>query len=89
MLSERLKKALMIAGSITIAVCFVCILLLSRALSLEKDKQQKIDQEQAAPIALPAATLDLLPGSGNPPKSLRLPLRSSAVPQIKPAAGKR
>ncbi len=66
MLSERLKKALMIAGSITIAVCFVCILLLSRALSLEKDKQQKIDQEQAAPIALPAATLDLLPGSGEP-----------------------
>lgn len=66
MLSERLKKALMIAGSITIAVCFVCILLLSRALSMEKDKQQKIPKEQAAPIALPTATLNLLPGSGEP-----------------------
>jgi len=65
MLSERLKKALMIAGSITIAVCFICILLLSRALSAEKDKQPKsVIQDQAAPIALPAATLNLLPGSG-------------------------
>lgn len=65
MLSERLKKALMIAGSITIAVCFVFILLLSRALSAEKDKQQKsVVQEQATPVALPASTLNLLPGSG-------------------------
>ncbi|MGI6150613.1 MAG: hypothetical protein ACOYIR_01515 [Christensenellales bacterium] len=65
MLSERLLKALMIAGSIVIAVCFVCILLLSRALSMEKDKQSAgMVQDQTTPVALPSATLNLLPKSG-------------------------
>jgi hypothetical protein len=62
MLSERLKKALIIAGSIVIAVCFVCILLLSHALSMEKDKQPAgVMQDLTIPVALPSATLNLLP----------------------------
>jgi|GEM_PF-1834594 len=61
-MGERLKKALMIAASVVMAACFLCILLLSRALSMEKDRQSATaSAEPVLSAALPSATLNLLP----------------------------
>lgn len=64
MLSEKITKALIVAASGVIVACFISILVLSRALSFEKEKRQRgIGINEAVQVELPESTLNLIPGS--------------------------
>ena len=64
MLSEKITKALIVAASVVIAACFISILVLSQALSFEKEKRQSgIGIIEAVQVELPESTLNLIPGT--------------------------